>query len=293
MTTRTITLCLATLAIGGFAFAAQDAKNSSQAGKSLPAANERMTHVYRVDKLKGLDLESSADKSVGDIDALIIDSGTGRIAYAIVAQGGLLGVGEDKRLVPWSALTFAPKLDKANQETEECVAHTVLTKEQIAACPAFKKGEPISAELERKAYDGAKLKQDPIQARGLPARLVCSEDIDGCKVRSKTNDELGKVERILIDPMEACVAYTVLEASGKHLALPWQVTEVLTDKDQKVYLATSLTKERMDAAPMYVEKEWKQMTSSTWLRDLATYHKCEPYWIHTTPASAGRSDEKH
>jgi hypothetical protein len=59
-----------------------------------------------------------------------------------------------------------------------------------------------------------------------------------------------------------------------------------------VLLGTSLTKERIDAAPMHVEREWKQMASTIWLRDLATYHTVEPCLLRAAPASSPRAEQK-
>lgn len=293
MIINTTTLCLATLAVGGLAFASQDPKPIHVDGKTPAAAHEHAVHIYRADKLKGLDIKGDADKDVGDIEAMIVDSDNGQIAYAIVSQGGVLGVGERKFLLPWRALKFSTKEDKDNDALD---VHTTFTKEQIAAFPEFKKGEVISEGIELKAYESAKIRMD--STLGLkPARLVSSADIDGCKVRSKSNEDLGKVERLLVDPMEARIAYTVLDTGGllglgdKHIAMPWQITEVNFDKDQKAFLVTSLTKDSVEAAPMYTEKEWKRMTSPVWLRELAAHFKVDPYWSAKPRSSVERSDQ--
>ncbi|WP_116085197.1 PRC-barrel domain-containing protein [Tropicimonas sp. IMCC34011] len=46
---------------------------------------------------------------VGDIDHLLIDKKSGRIAYAVMSFGGFLGIGEDFHPIPWSALTYDPE----------------------------------------------------------------------------------------------------------------------------------------------------------------------------------------
>ncbi len=46
---------------------------------------------------------------IGSITELMIEGGSGRIAYVAVSAGGLLGVGERLFAVPWEAFTVDPK----------------------------------------------------------------------------------------------------------------------------------------------------------------------------------------
>ena len=63
-------------------------------------------------KLDGIDVFARSD-DIGDVEDLIVDTKDHRIAYAIVASGGVLGVGEEKYLVPFKALCAGhPKDDK-------------------------------------------------------------------------------------------------------------------------------------------------------------------------------------
>jgi sporulation protein YlmC with PRC-barrel domain len=43
---------------------------------------------------------------VGRLDHIVIDPTTGRIAYAVIARGGVFGIGETLFEVPWEALTL-------------------------------------------------------------------------------------------------------------------------------------------------------------------------------------------
>ena len=45
------------------------------------------------------------DGEVGRLDHMLIDVASGRIAYAVVARGGVFGIGETLFEVPWDALT--------------------------------------------------------------------------------------------------------------------------------------------------------------------------------------------
>jgi len=43
---------------------------------------------------------------VGEIKHIMLDVPSGRIAYAVIAVGGFLGIGEKSFAVPWTALTL-------------------------------------------------------------------------------------------------------------------------------------------------------------------------------------------
>jgi sporulation protein YlmC with PRC-barrel domain len=45
-------------------------------------------------------------EKLGDVDDLMIDKISGRIAYAVLSFGGFLGVGDKKFPLPWSVLTY-------------------------------------------------------------------------------------------------------------------------------------------------------------------------------------------
>lgn len=56
--------------------------------------------------LTGDSVVNQADESLGDIKEIMLDMRTGRVAYAVVAFGGILTIGEKLFAVPWSALTL-------------------------------------------------------------------------------------------------------------------------------------------------------------------------------------------
>jgi sporulation protein YlmC with PRC-barrel domain len=56
--------------------------------------------------LLGNDVYNKAGEDLGDIKEFMIDMATGRIAYAVLSFGGILGLGDKLFAVPWSALTL-------------------------------------------------------------------------------------------------------------------------------------------------------------------------------------------
>lgn len=63
------------------------------------------------DKVEGTNVYRSNGDKVGEIDRVMIDKITGKVAYAVMSFGGFLGMGEDYYPLPWSLLTYNPRLD--------------------------------------------------------------------------------------------------------------------------------------------------------------------------------------
>lgn len=70
------------------------AKGSTEAGPALMGANT----------LLGNDVYNKLGEDLGEIKEFMIDMATGRIAYAVLSFGGVMGLGDKLFAVPWAAL---------------------------------------------------------------------------------------------------------------------------------------------------------------------------------------------
>ena len=61
--------------------------------------------------LTGDNVVNQQDDALGDIKEIMLDMRSGRVAYAVLSFGGILGMGDKLFAVPWSAL----KLDTVNK----------------------------------------------------------------------------------------------------------------------------------------------------------------------------------
>lgn len=92
------------------------------------------THVPRPfvtsERVKGAVVISADGEKLGKIEEIAIDKVSGAVAYAILGQGGLFGMGEHYRPVPWADLRY---------DTERkafTVPHSRAEVERMAALPA-------------------------------------------------------------------------------------------------------------------------------------------------------------
>ncbi|HKR39071.1 MAG TPA: PRC-barrel domain-containing protein [Paraburkholderia sp.] len=62
--------------------------------------------VMAADTLEGNKVISADGEHVGKISDIMLDVRSGRVAYAVLSEGGFLGMGDNLHAIPWSALTL-------------------------------------------------------------------------------------------------------------------------------------------------------------------------------------------
>jgi len=63
------------------------------------------------DKVEGTPVYRSSGDRVGQIERVMLDKLSGKVAYAVMSFGGFMGIGEDYYPLPWSLLTYNPRLE--------------------------------------------------------------------------------------------------------------------------------------------------------------------------------------
>jgi sporulation protein YlmC with PRC-barrel domain len=61
------------------------------------------------EKVEGTEVYNSAGDHIGEIEEVMIDKYTGKVAYAVLSFGGWLGIGEKYHPLPWSVLDYVPQ----------------------------------------------------------------------------------------------------------------------------------------------------------------------------------------
>ena len=84
----------------------------------------------RAAEVLGTDVRSSNNETIGEISDIVFDP-KGSPAYAIVAYGGFLGLGEDESAVPFNELKVSKDGD---------VFYVAMTEEQLEQAPRFERG---------------------------------------------------------------------------------------------------------------------------------------------------------
>jgi sporulation protein YlmC with PRC-barrel domain len=93
---------------------------------------DETSSLISAEKVIGTNVYNTAGDSLGDINDVMIDKKSGRIAYAVMSFGGFLGIGERYHPLPWSTLKYDPRQG----------GYVVgLTKEQLEQGPTYAANE--------------------------------------------------------------------------------------------------------------------------------------------------------
>jgi hypothetical protein len=87
-------------------------------------------YVMAAETLMADPVRNRAGEKLGDIKAIMLDVPGGRVAYVVLAVGGVLGVGERLFAIPWNALTL--------DADAKCFVLDA-SKEMLAKAPGFDK----------------------------------------------------------------------------------------------------------------------------------------------------------
>lgn len=237
-------------------------------------------------KVLGLEIKTDAKKDLGEIGDLLIDPRSGEIRYAILEVGGFLGVGEDKRIVPWSTI----HVSRDEKDADKYIARTSLTEKQVESAPKSKSDQIYDAELDR-SIETVFGKDESWAYTGEGAPSFCRlSQMDDAKLMGADGKEVGEIQEFVLAPQNGCVAYAVVdtvEAAGdKEVALPWAKLSFTQDKDNKVSAKTSVDNARLQSAPEFDKKDLKRMSGTPYMTELSTYYACDPFWKTSRFASA-------
>jgi hypothetical protein len=78
--------------------------------------------------VQGTEVYGADRQHIGEVDHLIIDKVSGRVAYAVISFGGFMGLGHSHYPIPWNALKFDKSLGGFL---------TNITEQQLKDAPTF------------------------------------------------------------------------------------------------------------------------------------------------------------
>ena len=79
---------------------------SKQHAKYNNGQSRRATSLISAGKVQGTDVYNTGGEKLGDIYDVMLDKRSGRIAYAIMSFGGILGIGKQYHPLPWQTLKY-------------------------------------------------------------------------------------------------------------------------------------------------------------------------------------------
>jgi sporulation protein YlmC with PRC-barrel domain len=234
------------------------------------AAADLSPPLYKLQTIIGRAVESHSGQELGHIEEVVIETATGDVAYAVLASGGFLGLGEQLRAIPWRALQLPP---------EATSFRLGMTAAQLQNAPGFdRKRWP---DLEDRHWDDtiqAYYGQPPYWGKHLPTqaaretmepvqwRLRRYSHIVQSTVMNTRGQRLGTITEVVINAAAGAMAYAVLSfdpllGGDKLFAIPWRA---LRQSAGLGTLTLDVDKEALQEAPGFDSEHWPQTADSRW-----------------------------
>lgn len=111
--------------------------------------------------------------------------------------------------------------------------------------------------------------------------VISASTISGDKVRNRKNEDLGKIEDIMLDVGDSRIAYAVLSFGGfmgmgdKYFAIPWESLEL--DTANKCMIL-NVDKAVLENAPGFDKDNWPNFADRTWGASIYKHYNVRPYW---------------
>jgi hypothetical protein len=83
---------------------------TTRLGADKAPIQEKPHELIGSDRVQGTAVYRPDGRKIGHVVRIMIDKRTGQAAYAVMNFGGFLGLGQESYPLPWSLLSFNPKL---------------------------------------------------------------------------------------------------------------------------------------------------------------------------------------
>ncbi|MFX1767370.1 PRC-barrel domain-containing protein [Paraburkholderia sp. A1RI-2L] len=127
-------------------------------------------------------------------------------------------------------------------------------------------------------------------AAGPGPYVMAANTLEGDRVFSSDNQEIGKIKEIMLEVASGRVAYAVMSSGGflgigdKLLALPWSALTL--DATNKRFLL-NVSAERVKLAPGFDKDHWPAMADLEWSTTVHEYYGTPGYWENGLLAKRG------
>lgn len=240
--------------------------------------NEPASRWQKGSDVIGKDVQTVSGEDIGDVEEVIVDIDSGRVLYMIVSFEGR------SCAIPPGALTLPADAKKFTVS---------FSKEQLKTYSFDKKDYPNFGDRDWAGQIHSHYGQTPYWERaGMPAddkhpwyrfttRWYKGSDLIGMNVKNAQNEDLGKIEDLVMDPDGGRVIYAVLSFGGflgmgdKMFAVPMASLDPTADNK---FLTFNVDKDRLKNASGFDKKNWPNMADQRWATETHTFYNERPYW---------------
>jgi hypothetical protein len=111
--------------------------------------------------------------------------------------------------------------------------------------------------------------------------VPAKKTIIGSNVVNAQNEDLGKIEDLVLDAGAGRIAYAVLSfgtflgMGGKFFAIPWNALHFNLKENHAVL---NVDKKLLENAPGFDKENWPNFADSTWGNRIYKHYGYTPYW---------------
>jgi hypothetical protein len=111
--------------------------------------------------------------------------------------------------------------------------------------------------------------------------VPAKKTVIGSKVVNVQNEDLGKIEDLVVDAGAGRIAYAVLSFGGflgvgdKYFAIPWSAFHFNLSEKEAVL---NVDKKLLEKAPGFDKDNWPNFADSAWGNSIYKHYGYTPYW---------------
>ncbi|MCB9919786.1 MAG: hypothetical protein H6832_15395 [Planctomycetes bacterium] len=194
-----------------------DASTPLPATKSKHAVRHSTNSCYMLSKLVEYPLvgyeqttEGRKKTEIGSIGGAFIDARSGKLAYVSTSVGGVLGIGAESRVIPWSAVEVKRNVDGDQQIVAS------LTAQRLEKAPAYGEGPDNLNNPEYRdslySYYGTD-RADFEPARNDAMSLMTLSKVLGAEI-VRGNDKEDSLSDLILNPENGQITHAICENGG-------------------------------------------------------------------------------
>ena len=270
----------------------ENAKKNLNEDKPVQEAgkNVEIETVYRVSSVVGMEVQNRKQEDLGEVNDLVIDLNSGKVEYAALSFGGILGLGDKLFAIPWDAM-------KLRSEDKDHFFVLEIDQERLKTTPGFDQDTwPNTADPKwnidtHKRYATTKAAIDPVKPGKTATKKIVKSTADysavmrvsnvtGMAVKNPDQEDLGQIEELVISVNGGQVRYAALSFGGafglgdKLFAIPWDALQFKQNADDSFFVL-SVSKERLKRAPGFDKSEWPDTANPNWRQEIDAYYQAK------------------
>lgn len=282
-----LVLSVGLVALVGLPCFAQENQNqpNPRPSQTQIAPSDKPFMGARAKEVIGKNVENELGKKIGDVNDLLIDIPQGRVAGVVVGVGGLLGVGEQPRIVPPQALECRHTEKKFTLRMDEQLQAAKMRREDLKS---YQDLAQVYRDFQQSPYwegndrtrQAVRDREATTQTKTHTFQLRQAKDIIGSTVENPAKQNIGEVEDVIIDFQTGRILFLAVSAGGflgvgdKLVAVPPGQFHMGTNGK----LVLNTTEERLKNAPQFDKSNWPNLGDPAWASKVYGYYGETIYW---------------